>query len=112
MEVDMANTSDNWQMPRPSIGDIVLFSTDIHNFSNPVLGFVIQEPGDSTVRVLTFTPHGWVDRPSTHHKDDPQIHGDHAWDDLGVWQFAPITEAVYKGAALASKEKLANVGSK
>lgn len=106
----------NWTMPRPNMGDIVLFSTDIHSFSSPTLGFVIQEPGDSTVRILTFTPHGWVDRPSVHHADDPTIHGDHGWDDLGVWKFAPLTEAIYKAASSASfaaaKEKLTSVSSK
>jgi hypothetical protein len=110
MEEDMA--SETWTMPTPAIGDIVLFSTDIHTFSNPTIGFVIQHPGDSTVRILTFTPHGWVDRPSVHHKDDPAIHGDHGWADLGVWDFAPITTAVYKAAAAAAKEKVNSVASK
>lgn len=109
-----------WKMPRPNIGDIVLFSTDLHHFSTPTIGFVVQEPGDSTVRILTFTPHGWVDRPSVHHKDDPSIHGDHGWADLGVWDFAPLTQAIYRsnsGAAAAAslaaaKERLTSVNSK
>jgi hypothetical protein len=105
--------ADNWRMPRPAMGDIVMFSTDIHTFSNPTVGFVIQEPGDSTVRVLTFTPTGWVDRPSVHHKDDPNLHGDHGWADLGCWDFAPITQAIYKAASFANaKEKLTGVNSK
>lgn len=106
----------NWRMPVPAMGDLVLFSTDIHTFSNPTIGFVVQPPGDSTVRILTFTPTGWVDRPSVHHKDDPDIHGDHGWADLGVWDFAPLTQAIYKAASAAAfssaKEKANSVSSK
>lgn len=85
----MAN--QNWTMPRPKIGDVVLFSTDVHNFSNPTVGWVIKEPGDTTVYILTFTHNGWVERPSVHHKDDPSIHGDNGWSELGVWDFSPLT---------------------
>jgi len=96
-----------WQMPRPNMGDMVFFSTDVHNFSNPCLGFVVQNPGDSTVRILTFTPTGWVDRPSVHHKDDPDLKTDNAWEELGCWAFAPITEAIYQAAAASrAKERL------
>lgn len=102
--------SQHWSMPRPNMGDIVLFSTDIHGFSNPMIGFVTKEPGDSTVHILSFTPTGWVDRPSVHHKDDPAIQGDHGWADLGVWDFAPMTSAIYKAAA-HSKERV-SVGVK
>lgn len=103
--------SGKWTMPRPAMGDLVLFSTDIFNFSNPTVGWVIQEPGDSTVRILTFTTTGWVDRPSVHHKDDPDIRRDNGWAELGCWDFAPITQAIYKAAA-AGKERLTSVNSK
>lgn len=103
-----------WTMPMPNMGDMVFFSTDVHNFSNPTLGFVIQQPGDSTVRILTFTPTGWVDRPSVHHKDDPAIPEHPNWADLGCWDFAPITRAIYKAAAKSSspKERLNSGNSK
>ena len=105
--------NDRWKMPRPAIGDTVLFSTDLHHFSNPSVGFVVAEPGDSTLRILTFTPTGWVERHSVHHKDDPDIFGDHGWADLGVWDFAPLTLAIYKAAATAAvKERLNSVSSK
>lgn len=104
--------TNNWSMPRPNMGDVVLFSTDTHNFSNPTIAFVIKEPGDSTVHLLTFTPTGWVDRPSVHHKDDPRLHGDHGWDDLGVWDFAPMTAAIYKAAAAAGAKERLGVGIK
>ena len=108
----MSNPNDYWQMPRPNMGDIVLFSTDIHTFSSPTIAFVIKDPGDSTVHLLSFTHSGWVDRPSVHHKDDPRIHGDNGWAELGVWDFAPMTQAIYKAAAAATAKERMSVGSK
>ena len=84
----MSNNDSNWTMPRPSQGDLVLFSMDMHNFSDPAIGWVMKEPGNSTVQVLVFTEHnGWLVRPSVHHRDDPDLHGDHHWEGLGVWDF-------------------------
>ena len=101
-----------WKMPRPRIGDPVLFSTDIHGFSNPVLGYVIKEPGDSTVYILTFTHTGWVERPSVHHKDDPAISGDNGWSDLGVWEFSPLALEIRKLVATANAKERLSVSSK
>jgi hypothetical protein len=108
---------DLWRMPKVNMGDTVLFSTDIHGFGNPVIGFVTQA-GESTLRILTFTPTGWVDRISVHHKDDPDLGGDNGWAELGCWAISSQTEAIYKAAALASatspnpvKERM-SVGSK
>lgn len=98
-----------FSMPRPQVGDVVLFSPDMHSFANPCIAFVIQEPGDSTVNLLTFTRTGWVERPSVHHRSDPNLSGDNGWADLGVWDFAPMTRAIYKAAAQADpKERLNN----
>lgn len=85
----------DWKMPRPKIGDIVLFSKDYHTFSDPVIGFVMKEPGDSTITILTFTPSGYaMVYPSCHHRDDPSLHGDHGWQELGAWDFAPSTATI------------------
>lgn len=104
--------TDSWKMPIPSIGDTVLFSTDCHTFSSPCVGFVLSA-GDRTVRILTFTPTGWVDRTSVHHREDPDMHGDNGWHELGCWDFAPQTVAVYKaanaGRAMSARERLASV---
>lgn len=85
----------NWTMPRPSIGDTVLFSTDCSGFSDPVVGFIVKSPGESTVSVLTFgkTGHATVYN-SCHHKDDPALLGDHGWQDLGAWDFAECTKTI------------------
>lgn len=104
--------SENWTMPRPRVGDVVLFSSDVHSFSNPTVGWVIKEPGDSTVYILTFTHTGWVERPSVHHKDDPAISGDNGWSDLGVWDFAPITLDIRRAAAAANAKERLSVSSK
>lgn len=84
----MASTS--WSMPIPELGDTVLFSADLRNFSDPAVGWVVSV-GDTTISILTFTPTGFVQRNSVHHKDDPNLLGDHGWHELGCWQFAKGT---------------------
>jgi hypothetical protein len=92
-------------MPQPRPGDVVLFSTDYITFSNPTVGWVIGQPGDSTISILVFTPTGFVQRNSVHHKDDPAFKGDHGWHDLGCWDFAPITRDILELTAPAKVEK-------
>jgi len=88
----MPTTDDGWKMPMPNIGDIVLFSMDYANFSDPTIGFVVAEPGDTTIRILTFSPSGYaLVHTSVHHKDDPALKKDNGWQDLGVWDFAKST---------------------
>jgi len=87
--------SSDWTMPKPAVGDVVLFSKDYRTFSNPTVGFVIKEPGSTTISILTFTETGYsMVYNSCHHKDDPALQGDHGWQDLGVWDFAPITNTI------------------
>lgn len=94
-----------WRMPRVNLGDVVLFSNDMHNFSNPCIGWVIKPPGDSTLQILTFTPtQGWVERPSVHHRDDPGIQQDNAWEPLGVWDYTESAKAAMKAAAPKASE--------
>lgn len=99
-----------WIMPRPNAGDTVLFSTDYSTFSNPVVGWVIGEPGDSTISILTFTPTGFVQRNSVHHKDDPGFNGDHGWHDLGCWDFAPVTKVIRELTAPAKNQEKVTSG--
>ena len=87
--------SSDWQMPRPDVGDVVLFSKDYRDFTKPMVGFVAEQPGDTTISILTFTPSGAsMVYPSCHHKDDPALNTDHGWQDLGVWEFAPLTASI------------------
>ena len=98
--------TSEWRMPVPQIGDMVLFSTDFRTFSSPTVGFVASHPGDSTISIVTFTPTGYVMvRNSVHHKDDPSLQGDHGWQDLGVWDFAPITKAIRELMTPSKSEK-------
>lgn len=91
-QMEDAAVTTEWKMPQPKIGDIVLFSKDYQTFSNPVVGFVMKEPGASTISILTFTPTGYsMVYDSCHHRDDPALHHDHGWQDLGAWDFAPST---------------------
>lgn len=85
----------DWKMPKPKIGDTVLFSKDFRTFSEPTIGFVMKEPGDSTISILVFTPTGYaMVYSSVHHKDDPALHGDHGWQDSGAWEFTHSTQAI------------------
>jgi hypothetical protein len=85
-------STEEWKMPHPNVGDVVLFSKDYQNFSDPCVGFVVKEAGSSTITILTFTETGYsMVYNSCHHRSDPALKGDHGWQDLGVWDFAPIT---------------------
>lgn len=95
---------DTWSMPKPSLGEVVLFSNDQTNFNDPCVGWVIRQPGDSTIQVLTFTPtHGWIERPSVHHKDDPGILSDNGWQALGCWDFTDHAKAARKFTARSTE---------
>jgi hypothetical protein len=83
----------DYQMPLPNLGDTVLFSGDFHNFQDPAVGWVISV-GETTISILTFTPTGFVQRNSVHHRADPSLLGDHGWHDLGCWDFAAGTIAL------------------
>lgn len=88
-----AMSSTEYQMPLPNLGDTVLFSTDFHNFSEPAVGWVISV-GETTISILTFTPTGFVQRNSVHHRSDPAFLGDHGWHDLGCWEFSAGTKTL------------------
>lgn len=94
----------NFEMPQPSLGDTVLFSMDLTGFGNPAVGWVTQV-GDTTINILTFTPGGFVERHSVHHRSDPSLHGDHGWQDLGCWDFAPATAVVRELAGTAKETR-------
>lgn len=85
----------DFSMPQPNIGDTVLFSTDMKTFFNPTIGWVTGV-GQLTINILTFTPGGFFQRNSVHHKDDPDLQGDHGWGDLGCWDFTPATKALHE----------------
>lgn len=111
-EMDMSTT--DWSMPMPELGDTVLFSSDMMTFASPSVGWV-TEVGDTTISILTFTPNGFVQRNSVHHKDDPDLRGDHGWHDLGCWQFAHGTATLREltaPAKSAGKNSGREAGSK
>ena len=91
----MTSTDSSWKMPRPHIGDTVLFSKDSTGFTDPMAGWVIKEPAATTISILTFTPSGYaMVYNGCHHRDDPALKGDHGWTDSGAWDFAPLTLAI------------------
>jgi hypothetical protein len=108
---EIAMNSPEWQMPVPELGDCVLFSTDMRGFSDPTVGWVTGA-GDTTISILTFTPGGFVQRHSVHHKDDPGILGDHGWHDLGCWKFSKGAATLRELTQPAEKSSGRNSGSK
>lgn len=90
--------STEWAMPKVRIGDVVLFSKDYKTFDSPTPAFVTGV-GDTTISVSAITQAGMMWHASVHHKDDPALHGDHGWQDLGVWEFTDLTKATYAAAA-------------
>ena len=97
-------TATNFLMPRPNLGDTVLFSSDMSYFTNPSVGWVTSV-GETTISILTVTPGGFVQRSSVHHKDDPDLLGDHGWQDLGCWDFAETQKAVNELMSPATKSE-------
>jgi hypothetical protein len=86
----------DFKMSRPAPGDVVLFSTDVLGFSSPVLGWVTDTRGECTVNILTFTTTGFVQRSSVHHKDDPDLRNNPGWEELGCWDYAPLTRCIHE----------------
>lgn len=89
--------TSEWKMPKPNMGDVVLFSLDRIHFTNPCVGWVMKEPGDTTIHILTFTSaNGWLERPSVHHRSDPSLSEDNGWEGLGVWDLTDTAKAALK----------------
>ena len=98
----MAQTE--WTMPRPAQGDVVLYSNDPTNFTSPCIAWVMKEPGDTTVQLLTFTElQGFTVRPSVHHRDDPGLLTDNGWQGLGVWDFTESAKAAREEKEVKSR---------
>lgn len=87
--------SESWKMPKVSQGDCVLFSNDIHNFSNPTLAWVLHPPKASTITVLAFTNSGFVEKLSVHHREDPLLTVEQGWRDLGAWDYTEQCKAIH-----------------
>lgn len=94
----------SFQMPRPNIGDVVQWSHDCFGFTNPAIGWVVQNPGQSTVCILTFSPGlGFVERMGCHHKDDPALKDNPGWQDAGCWAYTASQQTINKMDSLASQ---------
>ncbi|MFO0452130.1 MAG: hypothetical protein ACK52I_26345 [Pseudomonadota bacterium] len=76
-------------IPRPRPGDRVLFSTDVREFSNPALGWVVDGRGEGTANILVFSAAGFFFRSSVHYRYDPDLAENPGWSELGAWDFCP-----------------------
>jgi hypothetical protein len=90
----MSPEDATWTMPQPSIGDAVLFAPDINSWNKPCLGLIVSPPGDSAVTLAVLSPHGMMIRSGVKHVDDPGWHQENHWNNLGVWDFAPVTKNI------------------
>jgi len=95
----------SWRMPQPSIGDAVLFAPDYNSMNRPMLGLIVSNPGDSAVTLAVMSPGGMMIRSGVKHIDDPGWKQDNFWNDLGVWDFAPVTKSI---RTLMEREKARN----
>lgn len=94
----MSSPDQSWTMPKPNLGDMILFSKDARTFDSPSVG-VVTGVGDSTITVSVITYAGMMWHASVHHRADPALNEDHGWQDLGVWDFTDMTKALYAVAA-------------
>lgn len=105
--------SDQKAVQKPSQGDVVLYSNDMQNFTNPCIAWVLKEPGDTTLELLTFTSgNAFMVRPSVHHKDNPDIADQPGWAGLGVWDFTESAKQEMRRRAEASKPQVQGKGTK
>ena len=86
----------SFAMPRPRPGDVILYSTDIAHFTNPVIGWVTDDRGDSAINLLAFSPAGFVFKTSVHHKDDPLLRENPGWAEYGCWDYAAVTTQIHE----------------
>lgn len=93
-----------FQMPRPRVGDLVQWSSDVHHFSSPSIGWIMAEPGATTVNILTFSQGvGFAERLGVHHKDDPAIKDNPGWQESGCWALTPQQATINKIDGIASQ---------
>ena len=97
-----------WIMPRPKIGDSILFSNDHQGFTDPVIGWVIRNPGDNAISALVFAPElGFVEKTSVHHRDDPGLKENPGWWEHGSWAFSEAQDTINKLDAMKSQLAIA-----
>lgn len=83
--------------PDVSIGDEVLWYSNVRNPTDPCVAFVVKSPGRSTLTLLVFAEEtGWAFRPSVRHKDDPGLLENPQWQQWGCWEFSERTATLKK----------------
>jgi hypothetical protein len=90
-------------MPQPNIGDAVLYAPDVNSMNRATLGLIVSPPGDSAVTLAVLSPSGMMIRSGVKHIDDPGWKQENFWQELGVWDFAPVTRSI---RTLMEKEKV------
>ena len=89
-----------------NVGDVVLYSSKPKSFQNPTLAWVLKANDAKTLRLLVFSPAGFVEKSGVHHRSEFANSEDKAWAEYGAWDYAPMTKAIYRAASLmAAKER-------
>lgn len=89
--------AESFSQPHVRIGDSVYWYHDPLTCAEPVLGWVVQRPGVSTVCILTFSPFaGFQEKPSVRHRDDPGLQENADWRQWGCWDYSPQTAQMKK----------------
>lgn len=82
-----------WTAPEVNIGDQVWFYENPKNMKDPINGVICRRPGAKTVYILAYSESfGWVEKPSVHHVDDPELLQRVEWQQFGAWELSPTTK--------------------
>lgn len=82
-----------WVAPEVAIGDQVWFYENPKNMKDPINGVICRRPGAKTVYILAYSESfGWVEKPSVHHVDDPELLQRVEWQQFGAWELSPTTK--------------------
>ena len=85
-----------WKQPELRVGDLVLYYSNPINPVEPLLGFVVERPGKTSISILAFGQStGFIEKKSVRHKDDPFWKEDesaNAWHKWGCYTLHPLTE--------------------
>jgi hypothetical protein len=96
--------AESFSQPPVRIGDSVYWYHDPLTCAEPVLGWIVQRPGVSTVCILTFSPYaGFQEKPSVRHRDDPGLQENADWRQWGCWEYSPQTAQSKKLDGLMSQ---------
>lgn len=105
----------DFEQPTLSVGNMVLFYSDPIGTCEPMIGWVLKEPGKQTISILCFSDTtGFVEKASVRHKQDPfwrESDSASAWSKWGAYEVHPDTLALQEVKSLVTKLKVRSAKS-